>query len=183
MRGYIIKLVEEKLEIVTQKEETRNQSNQPTMANINRNTLNEETIAELCETKKSIKHNYTQYKGTNTMALRISEDKNNIKHLVKDIDVDPSNINIFRLGKYDPNKNRPIKVCFSNQYEALTVLKQKLAVPGVNIFSDQTKAQQTYFQNLKKQQEYQNNGENKILNSVPKIVDGDRQVVTIKKNM
>ncbi|CAH1107092.1 unnamed protein product [Psylliodes chrysocephalus] len=67
------------------------------------------------------------------VANKIREDKDSVKELLKDIDVDITNIRVFRLGK-DKYKNRPLKVCFPSPQEALKVLqmKKEITIPTIN---------------------------------------------------
>lgn len=84
---------------------------------------------------------------------------------------------VFRLGKYEDKKTRPLKICFDSQDTVKTILRNKLNVKldGVRVFSDQTPYQQKYMANLKKElHQRQENGETnltiKYIKGTPKIV-------------
>ncbi|CAH2097761.1 unnamed protein product [Euphydryas editha] len=70
----------------------------------------------------------------------------------------------IRLGKYNPQKNRPIKVCFDNAYIPRQLLRNKSKLTdNIRIYSDQTPAQRTYIKNLKDElQRRKDNGEENI---------------------
>jgi hypothetical protein len=111
---------------------------------------------------------------------RISDDKNAISQILQDINVNVNNIDVFRLGKFQQNKIRPMKVCFRTREEALQVLKNKKSIrtPNIKIVADQTRAQREYFDKVKtKLDELKRNSENKIIrfvNNVPAIVDANQ---------
>ncbi|KAG5889191.1 hypothetical protein JTB14_019208 [Gonioctena quinquepunctata] len=86
---------------------------------------------------------------------RIDEDKNAVKEVLQNIDVPLGNINVFRIGTFQPNKVRPLKVGFSSSNDVLVVLKKKKSarVPNVKNFADQTKSQRDYFNKMKTQLE------------------------------
>ncbi|XP_028172502.1 uncharacterized protein LOC114361602 isoform X2 [Ostrinia furnacalis] len=70
-------------------------------------------------------------------------------NIVKDT---PAPIKIFRIGKYDPKKNRRIKVCFDTQTAVIQLLRSKANLPaGIKIYSDQTPCQQRLMLNLQKE--------------------------------
>lgn len=150
----------------------------------NNSLNNEQLISEFCERQKRasniIMHNVKE-PSQNTRSDRTTEDKKSVQEILKNIEVDTSNISVFRLGKYDQTKNRPIKVTFSNPHEALNVLKNKkeITVPSIRIFSDQTKMQRDYFLTVKKKlQDLTGRGENKTIryiNNIPTIVDISNQ--------
>lgn len=59
---------------------------------------------------------------------------------------------ITRLGKYTPNRNRPIKVCYASQETVKNLLRQRNNLKSeIRVFSDQTPQQQTYMKTLKDQ--------------------------------
>lgn len=88
----------------------------------------------------------------------------------------PQPVKIFRIGKYNPDKHRNIKVCF-NEAETPRLLlsnRSKLGKP-LKIFSDQTPMQQQYFNKVKNEfTQRQLAGETnliiKYVKGVPKIV-------------
>lgn len=84
-------------------------------------------------------------------------------------------LKIIRLGKYNPTKNRRIKVCYDSKEPAKQLLRGKIKVPGnIKIYSDQTPAQIKYLQSLKEELlRRTSNGENdltiKYINGTPTI--------------
>lgn len=149
------------------------------------NSLNsEQVISEFCERQKRASNIImlnVKEPSQNTRSDRTAEDKKSVQEILKNIEVDTSNVSVFRLGKYNQSKNRPIKVAFSNHQEALKVLKNKkvITVPSIRIFSDQTKMQREYYLNVKKQlQDLKDRGENKTIryiHNIPTIVDISNQ--------
>lgn len=71
--------------------------------------------------------------------------------LLSDFEITKDKIKTFRLGKYDKNKNRPIKVLLNSPEDAKNVLKNKktIKVPSIIIFNDQTKMQREYYNDVK----------------------------------
>lgn len=64
----------------------------------------------------------------------------------------PQPSKIFRLGKYNPNRNRSIKLCFESHEPVKLLLRNKDRLPSnIKIFSDKTPAQQKYFKELKEE--------------------------------
>lgn len=62
----------------------------------------------------------------------------------------PKPIKTMRLGKYIPNNNRLIKVCFNNTDTPKYLLRNKTKLPkDIQIYSDQTPSQKRYLQYLK----------------------------------
>lgn len=88
----------------------------------------------------------------------------------------PKPTKIFRLGKYAPDKNRRIKVCFQESQTAKFLLRNKSKLPEkIKMFSDQTPSQQKYFNEIKNElARRQDNGEIhlsiKYVKGVPTIV-------------
>lgn len=83
----------------------------------------------------------------------------------------------IRLGKYGDNKTRPLKVCFSSQDQAKTILKNKSNLKDIKIkiYSDQTPLQQQNILNLREElQQRTDKGEKyltiKYVKGYPKIV-------------
>lgn len=89
----------------------------------------------------------------------------------------PQPTKIFRLGKYTSQKTRAIKVCFSSEDTAKSILRNrnKMDEEHIKIFSDQTPYQRKYLQNLKEELlQRTSNGERglyiKYIKGIPKIV-------------
>ena len=110
---------------------------------------------------------------------RIAKEKETVMNLLKRVspNIDPTRIRLHRLGQYDQNKKRPIKVIFPTKEEAYQILRNKdtLDGDGKYIKYDQTTAQRQYLkQTLEELEERQKNGEQnlkiKYINSVPRII-------------
>lgn len=110
---------------------------------------------------------------------RTNIDKNEIINLLTSIDKDCSEPKtIMRLGKYDVNKTRPIKVFLKTQEIAKSILRNQsnYKQSSVKIYSDQTPKQREYLQNLKDELNRRQANEKKTLtiryvNGIPKIVE------------
>lgn len=62
----------------------------------------------------------------------------------------PKPVNCIRLGKYNPGKDRPVKVCYDNTHIPILLLRHKSKLPeNVMIYADQTPAQKIYLQSIK----------------------------------
>lgn len=145
-----------------------------------KNTANEDIIQELHE--RSIREKNiilvgipeSKAKSSNEDHLSdLSEVTKIISNAVKNC---PEPRKIFRIGKYNPKKERSIKVCFETTETAKLLLRNKEKFPSnIKIFSDQTPAQQNYLKGLKEElQQRTTRGEKditiKYLKGVPKIV-------------
>lgn len=81
----------------------------------------------------------------------------------------------IRLGKYNPNKNRPIKVYFNEPTTPRELLRNKLQLPdNIKMYADQTPAQKQYWLSLREDlKKRTDNGEKdliiKYINGTPKI--------------
>lgn len=89
----------------------------------------------------------------------------------------PKAAKVLRVGKYDGKKVRPLKLSFTSQEIAKTIMRNKsnLKVEGVRIYSDQTPQQQNFIKKLRDElQQRKDNGERdliiKFLKGTPKIV-------------
>ncbi|CAH2086216.1 unnamed protein product [Euphydryas editha] len=112
----------------------------------------------------------------NLNARRTYDDSEVIKLLTivsKDV---PKPIKCMRLGKYVPNKNRPIKVYFSNSETPKQLLRHKRNLPqNIQMYNDQTPKQKQYIQSLKNElQTRQESGEQdliiKYIKGMPTII-------------
>lgn len=111
---------------------------------------------------------------------RIRCESENIKNLIAsiDINVQTDQIKVLRLGRYQPEKIRPVKVIFESKETALRVLKRRTNLDrsrAVYIKSDQTPMQRKYLKDLIRELESRTEkGETdlriKYLNSMPKII-------------
>lgn len=89
----------------------------------------------------------------NSQDERSETDKKSIKDILKNINIDTTDIKVYRIGKFNPGKDRLVKVVLNSSNEALTVLKNKrnIHIPSIRIFSDQTKQQRDFYRSIKKQ--------------------------------
>lgn len=109
---------------------------------------------------------------------RKSIDKSEVLRVTRAIDTTcPEPVYIFRLGKYMPGKNRPIKVCYQTQETVKSLLRNRnnLKLGTIKLFSDQTPQQQIYIKALKEELKQRvDAGENdlmiKYIRGIPKIV-------------
>lgn len=111
---------------------------------------------------------------------RRNYDKSQINDVIRSIIPDcPAPIKVIRLGKYDSNKSRPIKVCFEEPSVPKLVLKNKSIIQEksikVKIYSDQTPYQKRVMQSLKDELKNRTEaGEKdltiKYIKGIPKII-------------
>lgn len=142
--------------------------------------LNEQLISEMQERKK--RENNIIIVGiceqTSAKAQeRMLKDENDVVNIISAACQGIAKpIKVYRIGKYNPGKNRRIKICFDKPEPALTLLRNKIKFPdNIKIYSDQTPAQQKYFQSVKDELTQRiKAGENdiiiKYINGVPTIV-------------
>lgn len=84
---------------------------------------------------------------------RRNHDNNEVKRVLKSIYEEcPNPIKSIRLGKYIPNKNRPIKIFFDCPSIPKYLLRNRKKLPeDIQIYSDQTPAQKEYLRLLKEE--------------------------------
>lgn len=143
--------------------------------------IQEEIIVELNERsqrcKNIILYGIAEPDSKDTDERR-AYDKSAVLDIIKTIlDDCPIPEKIFRLGKYDSNKNRPLKVCFAIEESAKNILrnKNKCQKENVKIFSDQTPQQQAYRKLLKddlerRTKEGETNLTIKYVRGIPKLI-------------
>lgn len=109
---------------------------------------------------------------------REAEDVKAVEGILNNFNINKSNLKMFRLGKFVPNKSRPIKVILQSPEDAKFILKNKHLniIPSIRIYGDQTRKQREYFNFIKtKLQRSIENGDNrktiKFINNRPTIVD------------
>ncbi|CAH2108466.1 unnamed protein product [Euphydryas editha] len=123
-------------------------------------------------------------KATNNID-RKEMDKKEVMKIITMINSECSEpVNIFRLGKYNSNKNRPIKVCFNNSEITKHILRnrKKMNNDKINIYSDQTPQQKSYLKTVKK--EYENRIKKGDKNLVIKYIkDQYRNITTKNKSL
>lgn len=114
---------------------------------------------------------------------KVNEDKNEIKNVIHSLlpDVDISDIKPVRLGHYDANKCRPIRISFSSEEPVHTIirhaknLKKNRKYKDVSISFDRTKRQLEHYRNLKVElseriKSDETNYKIKYINGIPRIV-------------
>lgn len=95
----------------------------------------------------------------------------------------PKPMKTLRLGKYNPDKNRPIKLCFENNEIPKRILRNKTKLPkNIQIYADQTPTQQQFLRSLKEEINKRTDGGErdliiKYIKGVPRII-----INTDKKN-
>ncbi|KAG5876243.1 hypothetical protein JTB14_032418 [Gonioctena quinquepunctata] len=140
----------------------------------------EEAISEWEERKKRSKNIIITNKSESTKndrTQRTLDEIDKVQHLLSDIQLLDRNVKVFRLGKFDPNKLRLVKVIFNTEKDAKQVFFNKNKLPGsVKVFFDQTMIQREYYKHVKdKLKEMVEKGDTsktiKYVNSAPKIVN------------
>lgn len=110
---------------------------------------------------------------------RQSLDESAVKNFLTNINSEYPKLitKIFRIGKFIPNKNRRLKVCFNSRDTAIAILQNKNKIPSkdIKVFSDQTPAQQKFLSELREELERrkQKGEENLIIKyyrGMPKII-------------
>lgn len=117
-----------------------------------------------------------------TQQDRIKTELETVKRMIRQVDneVPLTDLRVFRLGAYNENRIRPIKVLFPTKDEALKVLRNKNKVPEGALWYikyDQTSMERAHLkQVLATLEERKIKGETnlkvKYMNGVPKIVKG-----------
>ncbi|CAG9763483.1 unnamed protein product [Ceutorhynchus assimilis] len=81
----------------------------------------EELIFEMMERKNRasniLVYNVTESK-MNTQTQRMKEDSETVERILENFNIDKNKLSIYRLEKFIPNKNRPIKVCLAKEEDA-----------------------------------------------------------------
>lgn len=141
----------------------------------------EEIVLELKERNKREKNiiitGVSELQSTN-LTDRSSFDTNEVSKITDMIVTNCAKpIKTIRLGKYNPDKIRPIKAFFNTSDIVKTILRKKsnVTIDGIKIYSDQTPYQQKIMQDLKEELKTRTNeGEDnlsiKYINGVPKIL-------------
>lgn len=149
----------------------------------------EPTIKELGEREKRASNIIVfGFPETNGCSLdeRNTEERKEVAALLNSVDdrIQADEVRIYRLGKPQDGKVRPIKVVFKDRETAVQVLKQKKKLDssrGIYIKSDLTVIQRNYLRNLVSElRRRTENGEQNLkiryFNSVPRIVKSKEQV-------
>lgn len=115
--------------------------------------------------------------GSDTNERRLNDEKEVLNIISSIISHTFTSLKTSRIGKYNANKDRSIKVYLDSPATAKEILKNKdkISHKDVKIFSDRTPAQQLYMKELKKELlTRKENGEQdliiKYINGHPKIV-------------
>lgn len=120
--------------------------------------------------------------GLKGPAERRESDKQEVLKTTRSILVDcPEPDKVIRLGKFNSNKNRPIRVCYKSDETPKTLLRNKRNKDDpIKFFSDQTVNQQKNLRKLKKEletrvQKGETNLQIKYVKGTPKIVKSFEQ--------
>lgn len=111
-------------------------------------------------------------------AIRREHDTKEVCSILKTISSEcPLPIKVLRLGKYNPNITRSLKVYFETRNPVLNILRNKSKINNKNIriYPDQTPTQQKYFKDLRAELASRTkNGESnltiKYIKGIPKII-------------
>lgn len=111
---------------------------------------------------------------------RQSHDKSEVAKVLKPFVANYADpVKVFRLGKYDEKKSRPIKVCFASPATAKSIFRNKSAITErskeIKIYSDETPLQKETLKKLRDELKRRTeNGENdltiKFTKGMPKIL-------------
>lgn len=108
---------------------------------------------------------------------RTQDETDRVRRLFSELQLTGNGFKVFRIGKFDPDKVRLLKVIFNNESDARHVIYNRNKIPGnVKVFRDQTKVQRDYYKCIKeKLKEYTDRGDTtktiKYINSIPTIVN------------
>lgn len=110
-------------------------------------------IKDRCEREKNIVIvGILEKNDSNYKTRQCYDDAEVMKLLTSVYESCPKPIKIVRLGKYEPNKNRPIKAYFSDVNTVRYLLRNKTKLSGnTHFYSDQTPMQKQYLDSLKKE--------------------------------
>lgn len=150
----------------------------PSHSNISTNSYDEiiyECQERITKQKNIIIFNLPE-SSSKSSSDRLEYDKNEVSKIInKIVDNCCQPIKIFRIGKYNPQKPRPLKVCFENADIALQILRNKNNQSEFKIYSDQTYKQRKHLSQLKeelltRQEEGEQNLVIKYVKGTPKII-------------
>lgn len=119
-----------------------------------------------------------EYEGENVVLLRQKYDLEKAVNLLKVILPDcPIPIKTIRLGKYNAEKTRPLKVCLESHDIVKKLLRNKSKLSDdQRLYADQTPAQRSYLEQLsaelkRREDEGESNLTIKYIKGIPKIVE------------
>lgn len=188
VKNELLKLESSKLELVSKIEALTNDignlrsstsgNTQTTMIPPHVNMISE--IHDRFQREKNIVVSGLQEINSGDSAERSKYDKQEVIKMIRVADpncIEP--IKCFRLGKYNSNKSRPIKVCFSSAETAKSILRNKnniyKEINNIKFYSDQTPLQKEEMLKLrvelnKRTEEGEDNLAIKYVKGVPKII-------------
>lgn len=121
-----------------------------TPASRNSSITDERLITEIQERSSRMKNliisGVSEIYNTDASHRRQNDQQEITKILNTLTDNCPQPVKIFRIGKYNKEKNRHIKICFSTSEPPILLLKNKSKLPdNLKMFSDKTPLQQELF--------------------------------------
>lgn len=146
--------------------------------------INEDLVLELKERydrEKNIVIVGILEKNDKNYNIRQTYDNQEVFKLLKTVYEEcPMPTKCVRLGKYIPNRNRPIKAYFTNNEVTICILRNRSKLPeNIKLYSDQTPSQMRYLQSLKEElTTRKDNGEKDL---IIKYVRGKPTITTISK--
>lgn len=151
-----IKIIENEISQIKEQQFTKSSTSQPLTLAAPPALDHENLILEVkdrCDREKNVViAGISEINDSNYKARQIYDMEEVVKMLQSLYEDCPKPVKCMRLGKYIPNKNRAIKVCFSNTDTPKHLLRNKLKTPeNIQIYSDQTPTQQRYMQSLKEE--------------------------------
>lgn len=112
-------------------------------------------------------------------AIRREHDTKEVYSILKTINSEcPMPIKVLRLGKYNPNITRSLKVYFETRSPVLNILRNKFKIinKNIRIYPDQTPTQQKYYKDLRA--ELANRTKNGETNLIIKYIKGSPKIIT-----
>ena len=158
-------VIEDRLSVLENKQSSSSTNVQDVIAEINLQKIKEKNVMIF---------NLHDHKDT-------QKDLDYIKKFLSNNNVNTNNISMKRIGIFNKDKKRPIKLFFKTRYEAFNLLKKSKIIASkskhkIFITNDKTIAQQQYEKEIRSQLKTRiDNGENnlkiKYINSIPKIIE------------
>lgn len=175
-----IKLIENEISTIKDIQNTGEISTNKSPVLCNENLIHE--LKDRCDREKNIIIvGISEISDKNSKARR-SYDNNEVIKLMRSLYEDcPTPIKSIRLGKYVPNRNRPMKSYFNNTDTPKILLRNKKKSPeNIQIYADQTSKQIKYLQLLK--EELNRRTENGEQNLIIKYTKGIPTIITNETN-
>lgn len=145
----------------------------------------EDLIMELrdrCDREKNVVFVGINEKSSKDLKARRTYDEEEVMTVIRLLHEDaPTPLKTIRLGKYTPNKSRPVKVFFENTETPKHLLRNKAKLPeNIQVYSDQTPSQKKYLQSVKEElKKRMEQGEQDL---IIKYKKGIPTIVSNKKN-